>query len=128
MAIDRARRALLRAGAAGLGAIAIRQTFGATDFARQCSAASSADDRRWPTLAGIWTENGSHHAGLWTANGGVTRSLRLPARAHGIVADPLHPDVVVVIARRPGDFILRFHAREGTRLQFADTEADRVFN
>ena len=68
-----------------------------------------------------------HHVGLVEARGGslhVTASTEVPGRAHGVWAEP--DGSVLFAARRPGDWLLRWHPRTGTS-QWLWSDADRRF-
>jgi uncharacterized protein len=67
-------------------------------------------------LAAAWDDAGGprHHAGLLEARSDVLRvlaSIELPSRAHGLCAEP--GDSVLFVARRPGDWLLRWRPRRG---------------
>lgn len=68
-------------------------------------------------LAAAWSDTGGsrHHAGLLEAHGGALRvraRIALPSRAHGVCVEP--DGGLLVVARRPGDWLLRWHPCSGT--------------
>ena len=78
-------------------------------------------------LAACWDDaHGTHRAG-WLAVGGahteVLRSVELPTRGHGLMV--LADGGLLVVARRPGDWLL--HARPNGQTQWVWAEADRAF-
>lgn len=80
-------------------------------------------------LAAAWddTDGRRHHAGLLEARGDVLRVLariELPSRAHGLCAEP--GGSVLVVARRPGDWLLRWQPRSGAA-QWLWSDAGRCF-
>lgn len=81
-------------------------------------------------FAACWADaQGAHHAGwLQVADAGgsvsVLRSTELPTRGHGLA---LLPDgSLLVVARRPGDWLLKLAA--GKKPQWLWQEPDRVFS
>lgn len=79
-------------------------------------------------FAASWEEAGRYHAGLLEASDTSLRVLaqtELPTRAHGLLAEP--GGTLLVAARRPGDWLLRWHPGSGQRSwQWAET--GRAFN
>jgi hypothetical protein len=80
------------------------------------------------TLLATWQTPTAHHIGLvevgakqWRVN----RSLAVPTRAHGVMVES--SGSVLVLARRPGDWLLRWHPRTG-ETQWQWMEGDRRFN
>lgn len=74
-------------------------------------------------LFATWQEGERHFAGLLRFDTGkqptTTSRIELPTRAHGLVAES--GGSVLVLARRPGDWVLRWHPRSGrTRWQWSD--------
>lgn len=66
-----------------------------------------------PLLA-AWQEGSEHFVGLLEQQGNswsTTASLPLPTRPHGVLA--LHDGSALVVARRPGDWLLRWHPVTG---------------
>lgn len=94
---------------AGLPLLAAAPAFGAA--ARVALFAAWQERER-----GEKAEEGERHfAGLLTFDAGappkVAARVELPTRAHGLVAEPAGS--VLVVARRPGDWLLRWHPRGG---------------
>ncbi len=80
-------------------------------------------------LAAAWDTAGGpqHHTGLLEAHDGVLRvraSIVLPSRAHGPCAEP--DGSLLWVARRPGDWLLRWHPRSGAA-QWLWSDHDRCF-
>jgi uncharacterized protein len=80
------------------------------------------------TLLAAWQTTDAHHIGLvdvdakqWRLN----RSLAVPTRAHGVMVET--SGSVLALARRPGDWLLRWHPRTG-ETQWQWMEGDRRFN
>jgi len=81
-----------------------------------------------PTLLAAWQDQDEQHIGLlqvaqhtWS----VQHSLKVPTRAHGLRSE--RGASVLAVARRPGDWLLRWHPASGqTQWQWADD--DRRFN
>ncbi len=116
--VDPARRAALArlAGLSGLNGLAL---FGLVPAATHAASAS-------PTLAAAWRDGDQHHVGLIEpASARVLKSLVLPTRPHGLLVEP--DGALVVAARRPGDWLLRWQPRTG-RQQWAWAEPGRAFN
>lgn len=86
------------------------------------------------TLAAAWEAQGSFHIGLLSAAGlqlRVQAALEVPSRPHGVVALP--DGSVLAVARRPGDWMVRWHTGRHTAplWRWQTTEAafpDRTFN
>lgn len=86
------------------------------------------------TLAAAWEAQGSFHIGLLSAAGlqlRVQAALEVPSRPHGVVALP--DGSVMAVARRPGDWMVRWHPGRHTaplwRWQTAEAAfPDRTFN
>ncbi len=86
------------------------------------------------TLAAAWEAQGSFHIGLLSAAGlqlRVQAALEVPSRPHGVVALP--DGSVLAVARRPGDWMVRWHPGRNTaplwRWQTAEAAfPDRTFN
>jgi hypothetical protein len=51
----------------------------------------------------------------------------LPARSHGLLLDPLDSSQAIAVARRPGEYILRFNVRSLRTTILREPEFDRVF-
>lgn len=118
MATELSRRRLL-AGLAALscGGLAVRPALA------RAAACARADAGAPPGLLTCWSDSPTRptefHAGLL---GTGSPALALPARGHDIAWHPSADGSAVVAARRPGDFLVRWHAATGTEL--ARFEAD----
>lgn len=122
------RQALaLLAGTAGLGACAWLPAEAATARAQGASA----------RLAAAWDVQGRYFIGLLSAATPTARpalkvhaALEVPSRAHGVC--PLADGSVVAVARRPGDWLVRWHPAQATpqwHWQTTDHRyPDRTFN
>lgn len=76
-------------------------------------------------LAAAWDdEHGRHHAGWLEPRGNavlrVQRSIELPTRAHGLWIDA--DGSLLVVARRPGEWLLRWRAGSAPRWQWSAPE------
>jgi uncharacterized protein len=80
-------------------------------------------------LAVAWDEAQGHRVGLLfpelSGRLSIDSSLEVPTRAHGLLAEP--GGTLLAVARRPGDWLLRWHPRNGST-QWAWSEAGRSFN
>lgn len=80
------------------------------------------------TLIAAWQTPHAHHIGLvevGDAQWQVTRSITVPTRAHGLAVEA--GGTVLALARRPGDWLLRWHPNTGDT-QWQWMEGDRRFN
>ncbi|MEZ5704889.1 MAG: DUF1513 domain-containing protein [Burkholderiaceae bacterium] len=80
------------------------------------------------TLFAAWQQQDEQHIGLLSAGDAswsVKRSLLVPTRAHGLWAEA--GGSVLAVARRPGDWLLRWHPASG-QAQWHWMEGDRRFN
>jgi len=80
-------------------------------------------------LAAAWTRPQAerHHVGLLESRGDALRVLaatEVPSRAHGVWVEP--GGSVLFVARRPGDWLLRWHPRTGTS-SWLWSDTDRRF-
>lgn len=80
-------------------------------------------------LAAAWSgpQAERHHVGWVEARSGSLRVLaatEVPSRAHGVGVEP--DGSVLFVARRPGDWLLRWHPRTGA-LQWLWSDPDRRF-
>lgn len=99
-------------------------------------ALSAARSARADTLArrliAAWDDaDGGHWVGELRLETGsplihVTASMQVPTRAHGLLAEP--DGGVIALARRPGQWMLRWHADHPSRNQWLWSEPDRSFN
>lgn len=114
MATDPQRRRVL-ATLSGAGLFA-----GLPTLAR---AATTNDRDIAPRLLTCWSDSptrpSTFHAGWLDA---PAQALALPARGHDIAWHPAADGTAVVVARRPGDFLVRWHVATGTEI--ARFEAD----
>jgi uncharacterized protein len=97
---------------------------GAACVHRSWSAAPSS----MATLLAAWQTPEAHHIGLIDVNASGWRvqcSIDVPTRAHGLLTEP-HGSVLAV-ARRPGDWLVRWNPRGGAA-QWHWVEDDRRFN
>lgn len=89
----------------------------------------------WPARADLsarllatWVNEGQHQAGCLQVRGErleVSRAIDLPTRAHGLAVEA--DGSVLVAARRPGDWLLRWHPVRGTA-QWQWVDDDRRLN
>lgn len=80
------------------------------------------------TLLAAWQQGDEQHIGLFTAGRrGLAPgpNLVVPTRAHGLWPEP--QGTVLAAARRPGDWLLRWHPADG-RTQWLWADDDRRFN
>ena len=83
-------------------------------------------------LAAAWEQQGHFFVGLVSAAPGangllqVSASLEVPTRAHGLCALP--DGSVLAVARRPGDWWVRWHPDRQVAPQWLWIEPDRAFN
>ena len=80
------------------------------------------------TLLAAWQTPNAHQIGLVAvgdAHWQVTRSITVPTRAHGLAVEA--GGSVLALARRPGDWLLRWHPDTG-ETQWQWIEGDRRFN
>ncbi|WP_233205542.1 DUF1513 domain-containing protein [Acidovorax sp. 56] len=120
---------------AGLGGLS---TWALLPRTAQAAAASTrpnnATHTNSATLAAAWEAQGSFHIGLLSVAGlqlRVQAALEVPSRPHGVVALP--DGSVLAVARRPGDWMVRWHPGRHTaplwRWQTAEAAfPDRTFN
>ncbi|WP_084360862.1 DUF1513 domain-containing protein [Hydrogenophaga palleronii] len=79
-------------------------------------------------LIAAWQTPDAHHIGVLAVEGtrwSVQRSLAVPTRAHGLLREA--GGSVLAAARRPGDWLLRWHPGSG-QTQWHWIEDDRRFN
>jgi len=114
MAIER------RACAAGLGALAALAALGSGAPARA---------GQYPrSIYAVWDADGQHHVGTLLLRGpqlAAAASIEVPTRAHGLLAGT--GGSVIAVARRPGDWLLRWFVRSG-RLQWHWAPPGVAFN
>jgi uncharacterized protein len=99
------------------------------------AASAAALPRAWAavpssgaTLLAAWQAPGSHHVGLVDVDSSgwrVGTSMEVPTRAHGLTAEP--DGGLLAVARRPGDWLLRWNPRSDAR-QWHWIGNDRRFN
>ncbi len=124
MATDPFRRRVLAGGVAIVGATCLpaRRAAGAPVRA---AAAFAAD----VGLAATWPDGPRHFVGRRAAAGGRIAPVceqELPSRAHGIVVEP--QGTLLVVARRPGDWLLRFDPLRREVSDWFWGEGDHIFN
>ena len=106
MATERRRRFLVGAGALVAGAWAPAAT-------------AACLHQPGATFAATWEQEGRHFVGVLAAtHDGVETLVRheVPTRAHGIAVEP--QGTILLVARRPGDWLLRFDPRRGEVLDW----------
>jgi uncharacterized protein len=125
MATDPARRKFLDISASLIAAA----TFPRLAAASAPSGASrrSRAQAALPDLLGSWERDGAYYAGLWRAQHGA-QGVALPFRAHGVLADPRHPGLAIVVARRPGAYVMRFDAARSRDVVIEEADSGSVFN
>ena len=89
---------------------------------------SRAAPARPPSLLTAWVEAQQAMAGTWHP-GAAPRGVALPQRAHEVLV--LHPALgrptqALAVARRPGEYLLRFDMHAARALQWHDIEDERV--
>jgi hypothetical protein len=92
------------------------------------SPAWAATHARATRLVAAWQTPSEHHIGVIAVEGArwsVQRSLVVPTRAHGLMLEA--GGSVLAAARRPGDWLLRWHP-VGGQTQWHWIEDDRRFN
>lgn len=81
-----------------------------------------------PRVLTAWREGEQSWAGMWTP-GQVAKGVALPARAHQLLAVPVNAErpqlQALVLARRPGEYLLRMDPLRGIALQWHTMEEDR---
>ena len=122
MAIDHTRRRLLAAALLTLAS----GSAGAALFNTAKSRNDSATQFAALALLGAWQADDTDYVGTWTAADGA-RGLALPARCHGVLLDPLNAGTAIVVARRPGQYILRLNIRFLRSVVSCEAEMDRAF-
>lgn len=123
-ATDSARRRVLAGGVAIVGATCLpaRRAAGAPV---RWGAAFAAD----VVLAATWQDGARYFVGLLAAAGGRIAPVceqELPSRAHGIVVEP--QGTLLVVARRPGHWLVRFDPLRREVIDWFWGEGDHVFN
>jgi hypothetical protein len=108
-------------------ALAALVTCGFVPSAKGRVAAAGVDDVG--ILAATWREAGRHYAGLLAARPGgmqVIRRVPLPTRAHGVLVEA--GGTVLVAARRPGDWLLRFDPSGSAPAEWCWNDGEHVLN
>lgn len=76
---------------------------------------------RGTRLAAAWDDAQGRHFAGWLDTGGdtlrVRRTIELPTRAHGLLVEP--DGALLVVARRPGDWLLRWPAAGAAQWQWS---------
>lgn len=102
--------------------------------------ASAATNLAWPGPASAatpspglltsWVTDDQAWAGVWRTNASrPPRGVALPKRAHEVLLLPAAlglPGQALAVARRPGEYLLRFDSRSARALQWLEMEDDRV--
>ena len=80
-----------------------------------------------PRVLTAWVHGEQSWAGVWTP-GRAPRGIALPARAHQLLVVPgskVAPQQALVLARRPGEYLMRMDVQRGKALQWHTMEDDR---
>ncbi|MDR7305020.1 DUF1513 domain-containing protein [Rhodoferax saidenbachensis] len=80
-----------------------------------------------PQVLTAWNVGGQSWAGVWTP-GAQPSGIALPARAHQLLLVPGsrgQAQQALVLARRPGEYLMRMDVRRGRALQWHTMEDDR---
>ena len=80
------------------------------------------------TLVAAWEADNHYHVGLISVAGdtwSVQQSVTVPTRPHALLVEP--GGTVLAVARRPGDWLLRWHPGTGQK-QWHWIAGDRRFN
>lgn len=89
--------------------------------------AATAPQTGWRLLT-AWDANGQSWAGTW-APGQAPRGIVLPNRAHEVLSVPgTAGGQALAVARRPGEYLVRFDTRRNKVLQWHDMEPDRLLS
>lgn len=91
-------------------------------------AAMASQPQSPSTLVAAWQTPDAHHLGLIEVDATqwrVARTLAVPTRAHGLAVEA--GGSVLALARRPGDWLLRWHPATGDT-QWHWMQGDRRFN
>ena len=109
-----------------------RRWLGALTLGACLPALATASPSKNPTAAlrllAAWQSDDDHRIGLIDLTAGearVQRTLAVPTRAHGLLVEA--SGSVLAMARRPGDWLLRWHPQSGAT-QWKWIEDDRRFN
>jgi hypothetical protein len=120
------RRAWLRAAFT----LAIAAPLAAPRAGRAARAtAAAAATAAAPRFFAAWDADGTHHIGRIAPHGGgwrIESSLEVPTRAHGLVALP--GGALLAVARRPGDWLVRWHPQQPDDAVWHWIDPDRSFN
>ena len=90
-------------------------------------AATRAAPTDAPRVLTAWRDGNQSWAGMWTP-GRTPQGVALPARAHQLLALPAtagQPLQALVLARRPGEYLLRMDVQGSKALQWHTMEDDR---
>ncbi len=111
---------------------------GTTGFSRRQCLLAVAGGALWPrawaassasaTLVAAWEASNQYRVGLISVMGdrwSVQQSVTVPTRPHALLAEP--DGTVLAVARRPGDWLLRWHPGTAQQ-QWHWTTGDRRFN
>lgn len=92
--------------------------------------ASAWAGRDMPAWLAAWDSGERHHVGCLELGGGRVRvraALEVPTRAHGLLVEP-NGRTALAVARRPGDWLVRFDPRSGRALQWHWIDPETQFN
>ncbi len=81
-----------------------------------------------PRVLTAWMRGEQSWAGVWTPGAKTPRGIALPARAHQLLVLPAsgrRPLQALVLARRPGEYLLRMEPLRNQALQWHTMEDDR---
>ena len=123
MAIDRAIRAT------GLTDVTRRQCLLAVAGAALWPGVRAAQPDASATLVAAWEAENNYHVGLIEVAGGtwsVQQAITVPTRPHALLAEP--GGTVLAVARRPGDWLLRWRPGSAQAPQWHWIAGDRRFN
>lgn len=105
-----------------------RRTALAAALLAPVAAAAGAPQRSAPRLVAAWDTDAGSHVGLLERRADTWRiaaALGVPTRAHGVIVEP--EGRLLAVARRPGDWLLRFDA-QGRPLQWHWSDEARRFS
>ena len=136
MATDRRRRFLINA-AAGLAVAARLPSAPAAGAANPAGGKIAGAIGCEPSgvtapeaaFAATWEQAGRHRVGVLAvgrAGVAVASCQEVPSRAHGLAVEP--QGTILLVARRPGDWLLRFDPRRGAVTHWDWSEGEHVYN
>lgn len=98
------RQFLLGSGVLGLA--------GVMSFAYQATQAQVLDHKQW-LISACTIGNHEHYVAAFDHHGQLISRTALPARGHGVIAHPNKPGHGLIIARRPGYYIIEVNFANG---------------